>query len=175
MGNRPLLLEAMSLGGSDNVQTPPKALYPLLKYVPQSWVIWECAAGKGNLVRALSSRNYRVVATDILYAPDQDFLTMSPPEGVDCIITNPPYSIKDRFLERCYEIGKPFALLLPLTALGGKRRQALYREYRIQVVMLGGRVHFDTGTGKRACWFESAWFTWGLNLPQDIMFEQMQE
>jgi len=59
-----------------------------------------------------------------------DFLVDEPAFAYDCIITNPPYSIKDRFLTRCYELKKPFALLMPLTALEGKYRQQLYPQLR---------------------------------------------
>ena len=38
------------------------------------------------------------------------------------IITNPPYSLKDEFIKKCYEWKKPFCLLLPITALEGKVR-----------------------------------------------------
>ena len=40
---------------------------------------------------------------------------LNKPVQFDCIITNPPFSLKQEFLQRCYELGKPFALLLPLT------------------------------------------------------------
>jgi len=169
------LLRLMKPKSNDNQQTPPAALVPLLPYLPESWFIWEPACGRGNLVRALARRGYRVIGTDIQQGERLDFLTWTPSwiDDVDLILTNPPYSLKDEFIRRCYELGKPWALLMPLTALGGQKRQNLWREYGVQLVMLGRRVHFDTGTGKSACWFESAWFTWGLNLPRDIIFGQM--
>ena len=44
----------------------------------------------------------------------QDFFLMEVPE-CDYIISNPPYSQKGRVLERLYEIGKPFAMLIQLS------------------------------------------------------------
>src|SRR5574344_195369 len=38
-------------GSSDDFQTPPIALKPLLPYLKSDWRIWECACGNGNLVR----------------------------------------------------------------------------------------------------------------------------
>lgn len=75
----------------------------------------------------------------------------------DAIITNPPYSLKDRFLERCYSFGKFFALLMPLTALEGKKRNTLYRKYGINLLVFDRRVEFLQET-KRRVWFESRLF-----------------
>ena len=75
--------------------------------------------------------------------------------------------VKDKFLERCYEIGKPFALLLPLTALEGIARQELYKKYGLELILLPKRIDF---TGKKAPWFAVAWFTYGFNLPKEINF-----
>lgn len=165
------LLERMNLRGSDFIQTPPEAIRPLLVYIPKDWVIWECAAGAGRLAKEMKVQGYDVAASDI--QAGVDFLSYEW-SYYNCIITNPPYSLKDKFLQRCYDLGKPFALLLPLTALGSQKRQKLFREHGIQIIMLGKRVNFDTGTGKKACWFESAWFCWGLDLPSQIVFEEME-
>ena len=95
-------------------------------------------------------------------------------EPFDCIVTNPPFSLKDRFLERCYDLGKPFALLLPLTALEGKDRQSFYKKYGIQLIVPDSRINFYTPDGKNSgSWFLSAWYTWKMKLPHDINFVDM--
>ena len=156
--------------GKDDFQTPPEALNPLIPYLNHRRVIWECAAGKGNLVNALRQDGFTVIATDILEGTD--FLTNNIPIA-GYIITNPPFSKKNEFIERCYELGKPFALLLPLRALETKRRQAQGKK-GLQLIVLNKRLHFEQpGGGKSACWFPSAWFTNGLNLPKDIVFGEV--
>ncbi|MGC8579683.1 MAG: tRNA (adenine-N(6)-)-methyltransferase, partial [bacterium] len=90
----------------------------------------------------------------------------------DCIITNPPYSLKEEFLERAYSFNKPFAFLMPITALEGKTRQDLYKKYGLQLLIPNKRINFETPSGKGSgSWFASAWFTYKFNLPKDIMFE----
>jgi hypothetical protein len=109
-----------------------------------------------------------VVATDL--SCGVDFFEMDLRH--DAIVTNPPYSIKDPWLERCYELGKPFALLLPLTALEGIKRQALYRKYGLDVLFLPRRVEFTTPSGKKGgAWFPVAWFTYKM-LPERIIFAE---
>ena len=138
----------MKTNYSDDFQTPPEALYPLLPYLKKDWTIWECACGKGNLSDFLKEQGYNVIATDILTG--HDFLKWKP-EKFDCIVTNPPYSLKQQFLERCYELKKPFALLLPLTTFETAKRQRLFKKYGVQVIFFDKRINFETPSGKGRC------------------------
>ena len=155
-------------GSPNDFQTPPEALQPLFPYLKKEWTIWECAAGNGNLVNHLRENGYNVIGTDIL--DGHDFLTWKP-EKFDCIITNPPYSLKEKFLERCYELQKPFALLLPLTTFETQKRQNLFKKYGVEVIFFPKRINFETpdGTGSGS-WFAVAWFTWGFNIGKELNF-----
>ena len=164
----------MSRGSLDDFQTPAYGIKPILKYLNKNWVIWECAEGKGNLSNELRANGFNVVGTD-LKTTGHDFLTQTP-DKFNCIVTNPPYSLKERFLERCYNLGKPFALLLPLTALESEKRQKFYRRYGIQLIIPNKRIDFETPSGQGSgSWFCAAWFCWGLNLPKDINFVEIQK
>lgn len=155
----------------DDFQTPPVALNPLIPYLCPLWTIWEPAAGKGNLVRALCGKGFDVEGSDI--RTGQDFLTWKP-EYFDCIITNPPFSLKDDFLERAYDLGVPFAFLLPLTTFEGKRRQKLFAKHGLEVIFLDKRIHFETPSGKQGgSWFSTAWFTHGLEIGRQITFAKL--
>jgi len=162
----------MKNNASDEFQTPEVAIRCLLPYLNKSWHIWECAWGNGCLAHHLEAAGYLVFGE--FGNPFYDFLKCDF-RTYDCIVTNPPYSLKDEFLAHCYELGKPFALLLPLTALEGKKRGALYREHGIQLIIPNKRITFITPTGKSektgsSAWYQTAWFTWKFNLPKDLMF-----
>lgn len=169
----------MRANSPNDFQTPPHAIKPLLPYLPKEWTVWECAAGKGNLVRAFAADGRKVIASDILSG--FDFLTCEPTTPYDVIITNPPFSLKDEFLTRAYALKKPFALLVPLTTFEGKVRQALFKQHGVQVMFLPKRLNFETPSGaggegaekKSSSWFATAWFCWGLNLPKDINFSEI--
>ena len=94
----------LAKGRPDDFQTPPIALKPLYPYLPKDWTIWEPAAGKRNLVNELAHRKYKVIGTDVIDKPAHDFLDGEPGIKWDCIVTNPPFSLKQRFLERCYRL-----------------------------------------------------------------------
>ena len=90
------------------------------------------------------------------------------------IITNPPYSLKDEFIKKCYEWNKPFCLLLPITALEGKTRGAMFRKNGIEVMVFDGRVEFMDGNKKNGNWFNTSWFCHNV-LPQKLIFEELKK
>jgi len=158
----------------DDYQTPEYAVEPLIPYLKAKGfkVVWECACGRGYLVKALKKYGFEVIASDIIYG--QDFLKWMPDRDFDCIVTNPPYSIRYEFIKRCYEIGKPFALLMTLTTLEG-RRQQLFEKYGIELLLLNKRVDFITPNGKGSgSWFPVAWFCWKI-LPKQICFGKIHK
>jgi len=158
---------------SDDFQTPPEALKYLIPYLNKNWVIWECASGKGNLVRELRKNGFTAFGTDILNGTAYDFLSFTKDDvmGVDCIVTNPPYSLKQEFLEHCYELEKPFALLLPLTTFETVKRQLLFKKYGVEVIFMPKRINFETPSGKGSgSWFATAWFTNWLNIGKQLIF-----
>ena len=68
------LPKIMTKNGSDDFQTPPEALKPLLPYLKKEWIIWECAAGKRYLVKSLMENDFNVIDTDITDSFSIDFL-----------------------------------------------------------------------------------------------------
>ena len=155
-------------GRSDQFQTPPIAFDILKPFLKKTWVIWECAWGKGNLARYIKECGFKLKGNE-----KEDFLQLAHID-YDCIVTNPPYSIKDKFIEKCYILGRPFALLLPLTALEGIKRGAMYKKHGIQLIIPNRRINFETPSGKGSgAWFQTAWFCYGLNLPKDLNFVEM--
>lgn len=156
----------------DRCQTPAYALDPLLLWLKPSWTIWECAAGEGGLVIYLQSFGFNVIGSDILTG--QNFLTWQP-AAWDCIITNPPYSIKYDFIERCYGLSKPFALLMPLETLGASRAQRCFRN-GVETILFDKRVNFkmpNKGYSGNGAQFPTAWFTHGLGIGSQLTFAKL--
>jgi len=156
-------------GSPDDFYTPDYAIAPLIPYLNKDWKIWECACGTGSIVSFLSQKEFNIFGTD--KKEGFDFLN-SDRTDFDCVITNPPFSLKDKFLQKCFEIGKPFALLLPITALEGIKRQEMYKKYGIKIILFNRRINYK-GHNSGSCWFSSAWFCWGLNLPEQLNFVEL--
>ena len=160
--------------GFDACQTPSYAIDPLIPYLPVRWTIWEPACGEGHLVDAFADAGRVVVASDIIQGCN---FFEHEPETWDCLITNPPYSIKYPWLERCYALGRPFALLLPVETLGAQRAQALFVEHGVQIILLDKRINFkmpNVGWEGSSAQFPVAWFTWGFELETQIVFAKLR-
>ena len=133
---------------SDFYPTPPEATEAILRFLslPEGTVIWEPACGECDMVNVMQSFGYSVIATDISLG--QDFLEMPLPD-CDWIITNPPFSLADKFIERCAEHKKPFALLLKSQYWHAKSRYALFERIPPSFVLpLTWRPNFAFKTNK---------------------------
>lgn len=126
----------------DTFQTPRYAVDPLTAYIPKHIdSVWECACGGGRISLPLIESGYDVFSTDIAKPtlPNSDlanFLTDEIPHIIKSwigqgrnfsIITNPPFSIKEHFIEKCFSYGVPFALLI----------NADYSQWQIDLVQMG--------------------------------------
>ncbi len=153
-------------GVGDEFYTPAYAVSPLLPYLSSNQVIWECAWGTGELAKHLRAAGHNVVG-----GGGMDFMKEPPPHW-DIIVTNPPYSHKNAFLERAYSLGKPFAFLLPVESLGGGRVR-LYRQHGIELLVPSKRINFYDAHGQaNAASFPTAWFCWKL-LPSPLVFVEV--
>ena len=123
------------------------------------------AIQNSEIVTVLREKGYTVVTSHI-----QDGFNFFDyePQHYDLIITNPPYSLKDSFLERAFSLGKPFMMLLPITTLEGKKRSELFRENGVQVLIPNKRFNFIVA--KKGSWFQTSWFTYGLGLERDLNY-----
>ena len=152
------MINYMKQEKNDELYTPDEAIIPILKYLDPSKIYWECTDfGESNITKVLKEKGFNVIHTN---KSEIDFLKDKPDFDFDVIITNPPYSLKNEFLKKCYEYDKPFALLLPLTALEGKERGKLYKNKGIEVIVLDKRINFMKE--KKNVWFNTSWFCYGI-------------
>lgn len=113
--------------GRNNFQTPLYALELIIPFIPKTVkTILEPSAGQMRLVDSLRNKHgYKVLASD-LYPQRKDCFKMdfiemqkdSYTEGIDCIITNPPFSLKFDFISKAMELDIPFAFLIPFDMCG---------------------------------------------------------
>lgn len=153
---------------SDECYTPAGTVKYLLEFIPDYVkTIWRpCDTEESNIVKELKSFGYDVLHTHI--KDGFDFLNYQPiPPFYDMIITNPPFSKKTKFLARAYSLGKPFIFYLPLTALEGTHRQLLFKEYGINVAVLGSRLNFTNGKG---AWFNTSLFIGNVDYKDRLFY-----
>lgn len=152
----------------DLCESPSYALDPLLPYLPKDWSLWEPAAASGRMVRALERQGFEVTGSDIITGHNF-FDTVC--DGADAIVTNPPFSVKAQFVRRCYDIGLPFALILPVESIGSQKIQAMMEQYGAELLLLDKRINFhmpNKGWDSSAQ-FPTLWYCWKI-LPAPICY-----
>lgn len=160
----------------DRCQTPAYALEPLLPYLVGKRFVWEPARGEGKLEDALHKAGFLVTSGDILTG--QNFFAVTPPI-VDCLVTNPPFSVKYPWIARCFEIGLPFALLIPVSSIGAVGCNALMRKHENDtgIILMDKRVDYhmpvagESGSGAQ---FASLWLCYKL-LPERIVYATLNK
>ena len=132
---------------------------------------WEPAAGHGDMSRPLAEYFGRVLTTDIhdhgkIVHQQHDFLMPYMPDGIDgadWIITNPPFQLAERFIERASQIKgwQGTAMLVRSAFLEGTGRyNRLYSEnppsivaqYSERLVMHHGKLSPTGSTATAYCW-----------------------
>ena len=151
-------------GEKDKYYTPRWAVESIIKYIPKDKVIWESCCGQQHISSVLESYGYKVISTDIEMGDVYDFMTYEPEEHYDIIITNPPFSIKTEVIKRCYELNKPFMLLLPNGTMESIKRINMFKEHGITCFQFTRRVQYvSTYTTKRpSAPFYSLWYGWNV-------------
>ena len=124
---------------SDEYYTPDYAVIPILKYLKPGSIIW-CPFDTKNssYSRIFQENGFKVITSHI--DNGENFFFYEPDCHYDVIISNPPFSCKDLILKRLQELGKPYAILLPLPTLQGQSRF----EYLInsEVLVFNKRINF---------------------------------
>lgn len=170
-----------SVQGRDLFQTPRYATELLIPFIPEPInYIWECANGQGKISDVLKDQHkYNLYMSDLLYGEKYNFLEMSFPfwdKNTSAIITNPPFSLKRKFYERCKYHKVPFALLI----------SADYCVWLNKAVHIDGcekiipirRIDYITPTGKsgktgNTSYFHSMWLTSGFHLGQSETYIEL--
>lgn len=165
-------------GDEENYPTPAWCVHRLfdrLQMRPLGGSRWlEPCAGEGNLIRAVSSRpefgGVSWVAGDIRpvarAAPELvsfvgDFLTVDIPDAAACdlVITNPPYSKAQAFIQRALQIAPQATvmMLLRLNFLAGDERSEWLSRHVPEIYVLPNRPSFRA-VGTDSC--EYGWMVW---------------
>jgi hypothetical protein len=136
-------------------QTAVMKCYEILDPKPNSTIFCPFDTEKSNFVKVGQSLGHKVLygIRDFLDAEDYEF---------DYLITNPPFSIKDKVIEKIYFYQKPSTIILPIDAIAGARRSKLYRDYGFpEIYIPTKRMHFidETNTQKQNAYFHTVIMT----------------
>jgi hypothetical protein len=153
----------------DEYETPAVAWALILQYLDKSYKIWDPFYASGRAADFITSHGFHVEHHN------KDFFEWQPKEW-DMVISNPPYSKKKQVLQRLVELGKPFALLIPITTIATKYFISMFKGTFFRLLLPPKRFHFlKNGVQTTACAFETCWLCVGLNEQIDRFFPATQQ
>ena len=153
---------------NDEFYTPGILVKPIIKFIPEGATVW-CPFDTANseFVLTLKEHGFKVIHSHIWEG--KDFLTYTPDEHFDCIISNPPFSLKLEVFEKLFKLEKPFAILMNSMAeqyhiVGNLFYRMSEQGKYIQKLNPDKKVSFDGNTPS----FNTAYFCWNF-LPRDYI------
>jgi hypothetical protein len=146
----------------DDYMTPQSAWENIKDYIPKDKVIWEAFMGDGKSGEYLRELGFNVIHND------NDFFESN--EG-DIIVSNPPFSNKNKTMNRLKELDKPFIILLPQPSINTTSIRELFKN-DLQIIIPRKRIQFIKNGNElqNKCNFDCFYYCYKMNLPRDIIW-----
>lgn len=173
------LMQQSQANKFDDLYTPKGVTKPVIDYLKKegytTCTIWECCDyGNSFVANDCIQAGLKVFRSGIdidqtkghyINYLEEHIGSLEDIHPSTFIVTNPPYSLKDKFLDKAVDdIIKGYiqgaAFLLPTKALAGVKRKQIFdkaidNSVSLDVLVFDKRIDF---TGKGANWFDVAWF-----------------
>ena len=170
-------MDKVAGSGNDEFYTPYYAIEPLIKYLKDKQfkkIVCPFDTKESRIYKKLVQEGFEVTQSHL--DDGVDFFDVDLTQ-YDCVVSNPPYSIKADVLERLFDSKVPFAMLLGVVGLfESQRRFNMFKNNSFEIMYLNKRVsyHTDFETEKTALNppFSSVWLCSGV-LNNRIVFEEI--
>lgn len=135
---------AIKNSNTDEWYTPPEAVELIVPYIKRGgYQKILCPFDKecSEFVRVLTMHGFDVTFGHI--ETGQDFFDIDNLSDYDAVVSNPPFSKRQKILERLFESGVPFAMIMNFNGLfDSKSRWRLFKDNKFEILVPIGRIHF---------------------------------
>ena len=114
--------------------TPKSAWENIQHLIPKDKEIWECFYCEGGSGNYLKEMGFNVIHEDI------DFFTNNLGQ---IIISNPPFSISKKVMNRLRELDKPFIMIMPLLKINTSYFRENFKGTDFTILIPRKRIHFQ--------------------------------
>tara|TARA_R110000824_G_scaffold95867_2_gene230142 strand:+ start:88 stop:573 length:486 start_codon:yes stop_codon:yes gene_type:complete len=146
----------------DDYETTKETLQLLIPYIKDFNKIYDPFYCAGRV-----KKNWEELGKKC-YNEKLDAFDREPPQDFDITISNIPFSMKEKCMKLFLELGKPFIILMPLSAMGSKWISKYFD--KLQFIIPHKRLHFSkNGKMGAGAWFDTCFYCYGLNLKKNII------
>lgn len=164
---------------NDFYATSPIAVEKLFELEEFSKDIWECACGQGHLSKKMIELGKNVTSTDLIdrnYGVSNINFLLQKDIFKGDIITNPPYSLCNKFITKGMTLinnGNKLALLLRTLSLEGIERKKIFTLYPPKKILVFSKRLNCAKNGEFELYKSSAmsysWFVWEKGFTGDTI------
>jgi len=170
---------------NDYYATNPKAIETFLnEYKDLNTLVWEPSCGEKHLSNYLEEEGYIVSSTDLINRcglPEEnvyDFLGDTVSHFAGDIITNPPFKLAEKFVEKGMSVineGNHLILFLKIQFLEGQKRKELFKKYPPKYVYCHSSRQTCAKNGEfhkyKAATQFYAWYVWEKGFTGDTIIK----
>jgi hypothetical protein len=161
---------------NDEYYTHKYAILPITKYLKPFSKVW-CPfdTSESQYVKVLKSQGFDVSNSHI--SNGIDFLNEDlSKRDSDYIISNPPYSLKNEILEKLFNSGKSFAMLMGVVGIfESQKRFNLFKNNNFEVMYFNKRVNYFSPFNENINPPFSSVYICRNILPRQIIFEPIEK
>lgn len=170
----------LKLTKQDEYYTPSEAVFPILEYLkPNSNILCPFDTKESNFVKIFGEEGYKVYHSHISEGKDFFKMKIKPTTKIDYIISNPPYSLRDKVFEKLFDLNIPFAMLInDVNLFDSKKRFELFKNKEVELLYLHPRVKFvfkndNNEWQKTSGVFQSVYLCYKI-LPKNIIIKEIK-
>ena len=168
---------AIKHSNTDEWYTPAEAVELILPYLKRreyNKILCPFDKEQSQFVRVLMATGFEVTYGHI--ETGQDFFDIDNLQNYDAIVSNPPFSKRQKILERLFDSGVPFAMIMNFNGLfDSKSRWKLFKNNRFELLVPCGRIHFFNENGEaNSLNFQSIYVCKGMSDKQIEFIEDEQ-
>ena len=169
-------LTQIKQSNTDEWYTPPECVEIIVPYLRQGGyrrILCPFDMEGSSFVKVLTDNSFTVTYSHI--QTGTDFFSITNLRDYDAIVSNPPFSKRQKILERLFESKVPFAMILNFNGLfDSKARWELFRENEFELIIPRGRMHFfNEACNGKSPQFQSIYVCHGM-ADKQIEFVEMK-
>lgn len=132
----------------DEYYTQAKDVELIVPHLNKDWKIW-CPfdTEQSEFVKVLKAHNFQVCYSHIDIRGGDFFKLVNQFFDYDCIVSNPPYSIRNEILEILFEKKIKFALFISEQGIFESKRYDLFKNNKFEILVPRKRAKFNNPYG----------------------------
>ncbi len=147
----------------DDYETSKDILKDLLPFIESNKIIYDPFYCNGYVKKEWGKLGFDCINNKVDAYERTD-------EYFDYLISNVPFSCKEKVMKLCLSYDKPFIILMPIHSLGGKWIKPYFD--KLQFIIPNKRYNFykeNLKDKKSSSWFDTMWICYKINLPKNII------